>query len=824
MTLRRYGAALLLLASLSVLAGCESSKDKAARHLASALELIEAGDPDRALVEFRNVFKLDPDNREARMALGAMMRDRGNPAEALAQYQYVIDRNPQDSEALVPAAQLAAEIGRWPDARRFAEMQLALAPEDRAMRAVRLGADYADAVTAADGATQAGVAAAAAASLLQEAPETLLLHEIVIDSHLRNANPSAALVAIDAALKIFPEEKRLYLSRVTVFATLDDKAAIETELKAAIARFPEDQSIGASLYRWYLAEDEIDKAEAFLREKARAGGLAEGLDLVNFLKEYRSIDAALAEFDTVLAQADAAPQAAEGAGEGAAANPVTPEILRTLCASLLFEQGKQTEAIAEIKAVLAAGATSEQTEEIKVVLAQMLFNTQATDEARALVEEVLVSDPGQGGALRLKAGWLIDEDKTDEAIALLRRALDANPNDAASFTLLALAYERAGTRELAGDMLSQAVVASGKAPAESMRYANFLIADEKYLPAETLLIDALRLDPENLDILSNLGRLYVVMKDWPRATAVVDRLEELASPEALLISQSLRPAVLAGSQRVEDAITFLKSLPTEGDSGLAAQMTLLQAYLANGQPDDARLLARDLLARSPDAPEVRFIAAAVKGATGDVAGAMTDYRALVAEDATRGVVWSALVRMLVQDGKGAEAEAALDEALAALPEDGELLLYKAGFLEQRHDIEGAIAIYKGLYDRDTSNLILANNLASLMASFRKDPESLDQAHTIARRLRGTKVPAFADTFGWILHLRGNPSEALPYLETAAAGLPGDPLVQFHLAEVLKALSRADEARAQYGKVLELVPAEDTRDFVQASRAALAAQP
>lgn len=820
MTLRRYGAALLLLASLSMLAGCESSKDKAARHLASALELIEAGDPDRALVEFRNVFRLDPDNREARMALGAMMRDRGNPTEALAQYQYVIDRNPQDSEALVPAAQLAAELGRWPDARRFAEMQLTLVPDDKAMRAVRAAADYADALGAVDGATQAGVAAAAAASLLKEAPETLLLHEVVIDNHLRNANPAAALTAIDAALKIFPEEKRLYLARVTVFAALDDKAAIESELKAAIARFPEDQSIAASLYRWYLAEREIDKAEAFLRDKASTGGLAEGLDLVNFLKEHRTIDAALAEFDAVLAKADAAPQADGADG----ANRVTPEILRTLRASLLFEQGKQAEAIAEIRAVLAGAAQSEQTEEIKVVLAQMLFGTEAREEARALVEEVLVSDPGQGGALRLKAGWLIDEDKTDEAIALLRRALDANPNDVASLTLLALAYERAGTRELAGDMLSQAVVASGKAPEESLRYANFLMIDETYLPAETLMIDALRLDPENLDILSNLGRLYVLMKDWPRAIAVVDRLEELGSPEALLISQSLRPAVLAGSQRVEDAITFLQSLPTEGDSGLAAQMTLLQAYLANGQPDKARLLAQDLLARSPDAPEVRFIAAAVQGATGDVAGAVAGYRALVAEDQSRSIVWSALVRQLVQDGQGAEAEAALDEALKALPEEGELLLYKAGFLEQRHDIEGAIAIYQKLYARDTSNLILANNLASLKASFRKDPESLAQAHTIARRLRGTKVPAFADTFGWITHLRGNSSEALPYLETAAAGLPGDPLVQFHLAEVLKALNRPDEARAQYAKVLDLVPAEDARDFVQASRAAVAAQP
>lgn len=818
MTLLRCGAVLLL--SLTLLTACESSEQKAARHLQSALELIEKGDGERALVEFRNVFQLDPDNRAARMAFAGLLRDRGNLAEALAQYQQVIDRAPQDSEALVQAAVLAADLSRWPDAGRFADMQLAITPNDPAMRAVRVAVDYAEALSGADS-TARVKAAQTAATLLEGAPGTVLLHRVIVDNHVQNAEYSAAIAAIDKALTIFPEEKGLYLSKVTVFATIGDKSGVEAELKQAISRFPDDLSIAASLYRWYIAEGQIDKAEAFLRDKALTGDLTAGLDLVNFLRQYRSIDAALAEIGTLLAKAPAPAAAADGVAADGSANKVTPEVLRSLRASLMFEQGKRAEAIAEMQDILVAAPASEQILQIKVMLAQMQFNAGDAVQARALVEEVLTADPGQVAAIKLKAAWLIDDDKTDDAIALLRKALDANPRDAEGFTLLAGAYDRAGTRELAGDMLSQAVLASGKAPAESLRYANFLMADEKYLPAETLLVDALRLDPENLSILANLGRLYVLMKDWPRATGVVDRLDELATPEALQISQGLRPAVLAGSQRVEEAIDFLKSLSTEGDSGLSAQMTLIQAYLANGQPDKASLLATELLAKSPESPEIRFIMAAVQGATGDVPGAVAGYRALLAQDANRALVWTALVRQLVQDGKRPEAEAALDEALIALPDSGDLLLFKAGFLEQRQDIEGAIAIYKTLYARDTSNQILANNLASLLSSFRQDPESLEQAHTIARRLRGTKVPAFADTHGWITHLRGNAAEALPYLETAAQGLTEDPMVQFHLAEVYKALNRPEEARAQYDKVLALVPAEDARDFVQTARKAVA---
>jgi tetratricopeptide (TPR) repeat protein len=829
MTFLRNRTTLALLVALSLLAACESSKDKAARHLASAVELISEGDFDRALVEFRNVFQLDPDNRDARMAFGSFLQDRGNLPEAYAQYQNVIDRAPQDLPALMAGAKAAALLDRWAEAGKLADQALALSAEDPGMLAIKAGFDYATALSAAD-APGRRAAAETARTLLAAQPGNLLLHRVVTDNLMQDGDFPAAIVAIDAALATFPDEKVLYLTRLSALAAQNDDAAVVADLQKMVARFPQDLSIAATLLRWYISKDQLDQAEAFLRGRAKDGDLTAGLDLVNFLRQYRSLDAALAEIDAVLASmppdaaADAAAEAAPAPADPAAADAaaqITPALMRTLRASLLFEQGKRDEAIKEMQDILATAPATDQTRQFRVMLAQMMFTTGDAVQARALVEAVLADDPGQAGALKLKAAWLVDGDKTDDAVALLRRALDANPKDAEAYTLLAQAYERAGSRELAGDMLSQAVIASGKAPAESLRYATFLTADAKYLPAEGLLVDALRLDPENVAILANLGRLYVLMKDWPRATGVVDRLDELATPETLQISQTLRPAVLAGSAKVDEAISYLQGLAAGEDAGLTAQVTLIQAYLANGQPDKARLLAEDLLKKSPDDPQIRFIAAAIKGATGDSAGAQAAYRDLLAEDPKRETVWTALMRQMMQDGKPAEAEAVVDEALKVLPDSGNLQVAKAGFLEQRQDPEGAIAIYQKLYDLNSSNQIIANNLASMLASYRSDPESLEQAFVVARRLRGTTVPAFADTYGWILHNRGNAAEALPYLETAAAGLPQDPMVQYHLAEVLTALARTEDARAQYAKVLALVPAEDARAFVLAARKAVA---
>lgn len=97
--------------------------------------------------------------------------------------------------------------------------------------------------------------------------------------------------------------------------------------------------------------------------------------------------------------------------------------------------------------------------------------------------------------------------------------------------------------------------------------------------------------------------------------------------------------------------------------------------------------------------------------------------------------------------------------------------------------------------------MVANNLASLLATYRDDPASLDRAFTIARRLRASDMPFFQDTYGWILHRRGDDIQALTYLAPAAEALPDNALVQFHLAEAQAALGRTAAARAAYLQAL-----------------------
>lgn len=801
MALRKFLTTVTFAAALMMLTACDSAKERAEKHYEAGLEYLQSGDVDRALVEFRNVFQLDGTHREARRAYAEAERGRGNLREAFGQYLRLVEQYPDDHGAQVALATIGAEAGDWKTAQRYAGEALKLSPGDPELEATKVAADYAIAAEANDaGAIVAS--AKRARELVEKLPSNLLLHRVVIDDLIRAQDYGAALTEIETALRLAPEDRALYAQRLSIHAAQNDDAAVEAGLIDMVERFSDAPEMGQALVRWYQSKGQMDKAEAFLRTRIAPGAPDQEpvLQLVRFLSEQRGAEAAVAELDRVIT-------------EGA-----TSPVYRAARAGFVFDLGRHDEAIAEMQAILKDAEPSQETRRTKVGLARMLTSTGNTVGARALVEEVLAEDAGDGEALKLKATWLVLDDQVGEAIAILRRAYDQNPRDASILTLMAQAYERDGNRDLMRESLSLAVQASNRAPEESLRYAQFLAAEKKLIPAEGVLIDSLRIAPGTAALLAPLGQIYVEMQDWPRAGTVADELEAQTDPAARAAAQTLRAAILAGQQDTDQAIGYLQTLVTEGKGGLDAKIAILRAHLANGQNAKALAYSTSLVAENPEDADLRFIDASVRALTGDVKGAEERYRALLAEDKTRVAAWMALARAILTDPKRlGEAEAVVDEGLAAAADSAELKWAKAGFLERKGDIDGAIAIYDGLYRQNSANPVIANNLASLLVSYKTDPDSLARAEVIARRLRGSDVPPYQDTYGWIAYQRGNYDDAVKELEKAVQGLGEDPMVRYHLAMTYLKLNRQPEALAQFNEVLARVEESDSRDFVTTAR-------
>ena len=213
--------------------------------------------------------------------------------------------------------------------------------------------------------------------------------------------------------------------------------------------------------------------------------------------------------------------------------------------------------------------------------------------------------------------------------------------------------------------------------------------------------------------------------------------------------------------------------------------------------------------------------ASIEAVNGDLDAAEARYRGLLETDANRPGIWMQLAQIELRLGNPDKAEALIDEALALMPEEPNLLWAKASYHERNGNIDGAIEIYEGLYARNSQNIVVANNLASLLGTYRDDPADLERAWTIARRFREAENPALQDTYGWITHRRGDSADALPYLEAAATGLQADPIVQYHLGVVYQAMEMRDKALAQFRRALDIAGPADQRDQIVDAQARIA---
>jgi predicted Zn-dependent protease len=790
-----------------VLSACDSSEERAEKHFQTALAFVEAGDPDRAIVEFRNVFKLDGRHKEARQAYAALQRDRGFLKEAYGQYLRLVEQYPDDLDGLIALVEMALETGNLEELERHGAAVVQLAGSDPRVQAISATLAYQNALEARDIAAL-DAARKTAEALVEAHPELIMARRTVIKDMLRENDWTGVLQQIDAGLAIDPEARDLYTLRLGALYQLDDKAGIEAQLTDLVARFPDDPNMHQALVRWYVDQDNLDAAEAHLRSMIDPA--AETSDskvvLIQFLTEMRGADAARAELDQMI-------------GQG---GPEVP-LLRGIRAGLDFDSGNKETAIAEMEALLQGADVSQQSRNLKLALAQMLLQTGNPVGARARVEEVLVENATEVGALKLKAAWLIEDDKTGDAIASLRTGLGAAPRDPELMTLMARAHERDGNRELMGEMLALAADAAGYSPQEALRYATFLAQDGRLLPAEDAVLAALRQRPQNPALLAALGDIYLRLQDWPRAEQVIGALETLDTPEARDTANELTAQQLAGQNRSEELLAFLEELKREtgATGGISVDAAIVQSHITRGNVTAALAHVDTALTADPDNADLQFLRAAVLVTDGHLAPAETVYRDLLARDPTAERIWTALFELTLRKGDPAGAGAVLDEAIAALPDSAPLKLRKAGELERSGDLDGAIAIYEDLYAGNSNSQLLANNLASLLASHRSDAASLARAELIARRLRGTDVPAFQDTYGWIAYRLGNHDEAMRYLEPAAQSLAEDALVQFHLAATYAALGRNAQALTQFQRVKQLADSANPPAFMAEVTAELA---
>jgi tetratricopeptide (TPR) repeat protein len=165
-------------------------------------------------------------------------------------------------------------------------------------------------------------------------------------------------------------------------------------------------------------------------------------------------------------------------------------------------------------------------------------------------------------------------------------------------------------------------------------------------------------------------------------------------------------------------------------------------------------------------------------------------------------------RSAIDEKRGDAAMAArrLDEALAKSPDDGRLLIARAGVEERRGDWRRAIAFAERFLQREPRSVEALNFLGFVASDHSFEaPRALKRLQAAATLNPGSG--AIIDSLGWAYFRAGDLVRGAAFLEQAGRLEPADPEILEHLGDLYAAKQDRAHALESYRKALTLAPPE-----------------
>lgn len=599
---------------------------------------------------------------------------------------------------------------------------------------------------------------------------------------------------VDGGLALLEREPQaqdlaVQLYKLNLFQQKGDLKQVDLSLRALVDKNPKEPTFRQALARLYITEKRNDDAEKELRALASAdpSNVEFGLNVVRFLLQTKSDAAARDELVArSKAEHDAFPY-------------------QLALAEFDFTHGQTQEAAELLKKLIKSPATPQNAVIAQIKLAQLQASVRKFDEANAIVADILNKDNRNVDALKLRGGLKLERGQFDEAIADLRAVLNDQPRAADVMLLLATAYERTGSIELAEKQYADATNVSGFSSQPGLQYVGFLRRRGNQDRADEVLNELVRRSPHDLALLRALAEARLQRQDWAGAQTVAEQIQRVSRNSGALVAE-ISAAALSGRGDYTDSIKLLENTYSANDTkSVPALDALVNTMVRGQQADRAITFLQRILKDNPANAQAHVLLGSVLLTKNSTKDAMENFKAAIAQEPKLAAGYVALASYHLREHNFDDAEKVLRSGLAKDPDDFSMHMTLAGTLEAKADYDGAIAEYEIVLRQQPGSLVVANNLASLLTDRKTDPTSLERAYTLAGTLRKSPIPAFKDTLGWVYFRRGEVKTAIPLLEEAATALSNQSMVQYHLGMAYLGDGQASKASDQFKKALALNP-------------------
>jgi tetratricopeptide (TPR) repeat protein len=765
----------LLVATVSLTA-CGGAQSRFEAHLKRGQSYFAAGDYTKASIEFRNALQIEPQNYTARLAQGRTAEKLQKPRDAYGLYQSVVDAQPDNLEARQDLARLLVSGGSADQALKVIEPGLAKHPDDAVLLTLRAAARVL--TKNRDGAI------ADADRALKLSPDNEEAIQVRAGLYKQMGDLAAARTLVQSAVVKSPKSMPLRDILVDLALTAGDEAQAEQQLNDAIKLAPENPRYRFRLAVLYSRSKKLDEAQHVLESAVAAIPKNDEikLSLIDFLAQERT------------------PAVAQQTLRGFIAKNPDDYVLRMGLGTLLQRSGALPEAIQTYKDIVSRDGEGPNGLAARDRLADIAAAQGHDDESLKLVGEVLQKNAHDNDALARRAAIELKRSDPAAAIGDLRALLRDRPQSVSVERMLAQAYVANGQPALAEQALHAAMDVAPADTGSRVQLAQLLVQSQRTDEAVTLLEETVRRSPTDVPVRIELIRAYLEKRNFAAARTAAEDLKTL-HPD-LAAASYLAGMAASGLNKPDDAQKEFEHALVLAPKAVDALTALARLDVARGHMDKAI----ELVKAHADASDTN---AAVVNLLGELYMAQNNASA-ASETFTRATTMAptwwlpyrnlAIAKLSAKDRKGAVATYEL--GLKTNPYEPQLLTELALIYEGDGRVDDAIALYDAAYKHNPHVQPVANNLAMLLVTYKKDRPSLDRARDLTADFVSSPDGKLLDTNGWVRVKRGEYAEALPVLGRAAERAPTSREIRYHLAMAELYLGQTDRARADLETALQ----------------------
>lgn len=789
---KRYSVvAACVFALVSVGVGCGDDETRTAEFLEKGNQYLEQEQYEEAIIEFRSVLQLDPNNVEAHRNLSKAYFQTERMREGYWELSETVRLDPNDVDSRVQYTAITMAGGRFDEVLESADAIIAVDPENAAAHRFR-----GQALLALE---RTGEAEEAMKQAIELEPDNAAGYLSLAALYQQSDQSDMAEVKIRESLEHDPTTLAHTMLAALVNSRDGDDAEIEASLQKAVElaggkdeEGEQSQDLTAAyqnLASFYfdrerpedairtleegIANVENDKIELndVLVRYYRAEGQVEKVDeVMERATEFVSTDSApWLSISNVRAQRGDVQGAMEAAEKALAADPEN-SLARLRKAELLIDQsteGQKEELIAEARSIAEAElAENPSSAEAAFVVGKLELADGNVEKATGHIRDAVELQPNWSQAHFVLGSVLLMNGEYKRARASLARSVELKPDFLESRRLLIQLHARLGEHEYAIENGRRYMKIRPKDYSTMILVAQSMVRIGMLEEARELL-ERIPEDSREVEAYFALGRLAMVEGNVEAATAAFNQADK-ASPND--------PRVLS---------------------------SFLMVDAADGDVSDSSKRVDAALENSPDSAALWRVKGLVKLRQRQIEEAEQAFLKSVELDPSAVDNYAQLARIYAASGRLDRAVEQYETAAKAQPNNGTIRHFLGVLYEMTGKPDLAEKNYENALELDSELAESKNNLAYMISQ--QEDGDLDRALRLAQEAKAAMPDSAsaADTLGWVLYKRGVSSAAIGYLTEAVSIMPAnDP----NLGEIRMHLSMAYEDAGDREKAIETLEA------------------